>query len=203
MWQAMPSSIVLQAESGAANIALDWDLTEPLVVNKYRVTRNLIPSESTTMEDDLLDSYYIDYIDSNHTGSNHRAIGETYCYQVEALNGQNVRLSTSNLACAKIGVLTLWAPTTTGKAGDSVTVPVNIRNASGLQLSDSDIWLGFDSALLQFEGVTATPLSQGYDWRADATIAGRLRINATPHDPANPTVLYGAGPLFAKSGPQR
>ncbi len=195
--QATPSSILLQVESGAANIALDWNLTEPLVVNKYRVTRNMIPSEPATLGDYLLDPYYIDYITSNDPVGKNQASGETYCYQVEALNGQNIRLSTSNVACANIGILTLWAPNTTGKAGDSVTVPVNIRNASGLQLSDSDIWLGFDPAILQFEGVASTPLSVGYDWTVDTTVPGRLRIGAVPHDPVNPAILHGAGPLFA------
>lgn len=195
--QAAPSSLLLQAEGGVANIALDWTLTEPLVVHKYRVTRNQISSASTALAEELFDPYYIDYIASNNPGDGNLPGNRTYCYQVEALNEQNIRMSISNIACANVGGLTLWAADVTGKPGEIITVPINIRNASGLQISDSDLWLGFDPNLLQFEGVAATPLTLGYDWRVDTTVPGRLRIKATPHMPANPATLYGAGPLFA------
>ncbi len=75
-------------------------------------------------------------------------------------------------------------------------MPVNIRNATGLRIAASDIWLDFDRTVLEPLSIQATPLSAGYQWAyslSDFSGYSRARISVIA---GSAPMLRGDGSLF-------
>lgn len=123
--------------------------------------------------------------------------GQRYCYRVIPRTSSNQALPASNEACAEMGVVELWIPDVWARAGDKVIVPVNIRNAHGLRIAATDLWLEFDGSVIQPSGIRSTPLTYNYIWRYAVDVYDvtyrRIKISSI----ASPApVLYGNGSLF-------
>lgn len=127
------------------------------------------------------------------------AIGETVCFRVEGLQANGTALVTSNPACAVYGETTLWIPDVSAVPGEIAIVPVNIRNAEGLRMAATDIWLEYDATVLEPVTVQATPLTQGYIWSYSISAVAGSPDHAQAHIGAltnNPPTMYGDGSLF-------
>jgi hypothetical protein len=92
----------------------------------------------------------------------------------------------------------LWIPDTWARPGEIAVVPINIRNAQGLQIDSSDIWFDFDGTVIEPLVISRTALTADYAWRYAITnteVYSRARIAAIVS--ANPVpTLYGDGSLF-------
>ncbi len=183
--------IQLTAVSGYANIQLNWTPSDDATVTKYRLLRGA-DNEQLAPIALVDDTAYLDK-DSSHI------VGVNYCYQVEAVDAETDIVATSNVACAVFGTTMLWLPDARAISGQTAIVPLNVRNAEGLQIAASDIWLEFDSRVLEPVDVTATPLTQGYTWSYSVTdVDGKpdyKRIQISAFSSA-PPVIHGNGSLF-------
>ncbi|MCP4422720.1 MAG: hypothetical protein GY805_39430 [Chloroflexi bacterium] len=183
--------IELTAVPGYASVQLNWTPSDDATVTEYRLLRG---ADNEEMVPIILvnDTAYLD-IDPSHI------IGVNYCYQIEAIDAESHIVATSNVACAVFGTTKLWIPNARAISGQTAIVPLKIRNAEGLQIAASDIWLEFDSSVIEPIDVIATPLTQGYTWAYSVTdVAGkpdyqRIQISAFS---STPLVLHGNGSLF-------
>ncbi|MEZ4707833.1 MAG: dockerin type I domain-containing protein [Caldilineaceae bacterium] len=191
----LPAPINLTAAPSSVNVRLDWNATNDASVTHYRITR--IISGTTNFQGLAANHTDTTYFDQDTA----LIAGADYCYKVEALNGRDDVIITSNLACATFGKLGLYAPNSVGKSGATVIVPINIRNADGLRIGASDIWLDFNPAVVEFQSVERTPLTIDYAWaHAVESInanTNRVRISYIHNVPnQDPPELYGNGSLF-------
>ncbi|MBI1293768.1 trypsin-like serine protease [bacterium] len=191
-----PQPFTLTATSGSKSINLAWDIPAALNVTSYRVLRK-VDGGSTTPVDSVTDTFYNDIDDD---AGNDLVEGATYCYQIEALEGSNAILDRSNEACGQIGKLNVWIQDVVGKQGDVVTIPVNVRNADGLRIASTDIWVDFNSNVLSVTNVSRSALTVDYSWSYSAqpvdAQTSRIKIAAIPADTDNPAQLFGEGKLF-------
>ena len=192
--QITQESITLEAEGGVTNVFLNWQPIHSTQFTGYRVLRKVSTNPTLILTNHTLDT---EYMDNNTVATATMQLGTQACYQVEAVNVMAQVLARSQWACTSFGVISLWTPNSKITPNTSVAVPVNVRNASGLRIADSDIWLNYDAAVLTFQTIAATALSQGYTWQAaSASTPGQLHIQSHADDPSTPTYLYGAGSLF-------
>lgn len=183
------SPISLTADSGYKSIQLEWSSTNILNMVGYQITRAISGTQTMVPIATITETYYFDE-DPNLTPDT------VYCYRVNALQtGENVAVS-SNIACATFGLVDLWVPDVWAAPGDTAIVLVNIRNANGLQIVATDIWLDFDRSVIEPLVVSATALTEGYAWNYsinDNNGTARAIISAIT---SPPPVLYGDGSLF-------
>jgi PKD repeat protein len=183
------SPLKLTAESGYSGIKLQWNPLSALDVASYRVARAVSSQAFFTPIASTRDTMYFD-------ADSALVPGTQYCYRVEALRADGSVVEMSNRACAVMGQVMIWIPETWAAPGQTAIVPVNIRNASGLRIAASDIWLDVDGRVLEPIGIAATPLTAGYTWSYGATQAGttsRIRIATLSTEPP---ALHGDGSLF-------
>ena len=184
--------LALTAEAGPTTIFLDWEYSRNPGVTTYRISRSADEGQTFAPIGTTFDLYYEDSDDM-------LLHNNTYCYQIEALQADESVVNTSTVACAVFGQTALWVPRVRAETKHTVIVPINIRNAGGLRITNSTIWLDYDQNMLYPVEVIATPLTAGYDWSYDIThVAGkpgfkRMHINASTDTPAP---LYGNGSLF-------
>jgi N-acetylneuraminic acid mutarotase len=178
------STIHLTADPGYSQIQLNWDASSDPSVNLYRIRRSTGITDGMVIGN-VADTFYLDQTSL--------VKGMTYCYKVDAMRSVEV-VDSSNTACAKFGVLDLWAPDTYAKAGDTVIVPINARNATGISVASADIWLDFDPAVLECTAVSNTAMTANFAWLSNRNnTTGRVRISTI----ASPSkLLYGDGSLF-------
>lgn len=184
-----PPDIALTAEAGYANIQLRWNPIGALDLDTYRITRAVGTSQSFTAVAMTDETFYRD-------ANTALQPGVQYCYRIEALRANGSVIGASNRACAVLGRVALWVPETWAGPGQTAIVPVNIRNADGLRIAASDIWLDIDGRVIEPIGIAATPLTAGYTWSYGVTGSGaqtRVRIAALA---SAPPVLRGDGSLF-------
>ncbi|HEU5104144.1 MAG TPA: PKD domain-containing protein [Roseiflexaceae bacterium] len=179
----------LSAEPGYSSIKLSWNPASALDVATYRVSRAAGGAQSFAPIATTGDTGYLDTDSSLVTGT-------TYCYRVEALRADLSEIVASNAACAVFGQVELWIPDTWAAPGQLAIVPVNIRNAHGLRIAASDIWLNLNGQVLEPIGIAATPFTAGYTWSYGISGNGttsQVRIAALSN---TPPILYGDGSLF-------
>ena len=68
------------------------------------------------------------------------------------------------MACGVFGLLDLWVPDTIAKPGEVVIIPINIRNAQGIGITASDVWMDFDPTVLTALSISRTALTADYAW---------------------------------------
>ncbi len=198
---AIPTNNPLQltAEGGSASIELDWNITNNPNVVQYRVGRRPALSPQGTTFTPVATTQNTSYIDADTS----LVVSTDYCYRVQGLDASSNPLVSSNTACATFGALELWMPNVVGQTGETVIAPINIRNADGLQIGSADIWLDYDSAVVELatdgESVRATALTLDYAWQASQTpqtVNGtikRLKISTLN---TSPPEIFGDGTLF-------
>lgn len=185
--------ITLTAESGHTNIQLSWNPTNDSRVAEYHLSRAISGTVDFTQIATIPagDTTYFD---------NDPALvpDQIYCYKVDAVRSSGEIARTSeNEACAQVHLLELWVQSGTAGHGGTAVVNVGIANAHGLQISNSDIWLEFDSDVLFVTDVTYSALTVGYatDWEVEFQPGGIIRLKV-PLISQSPPVLYGDGSLF-------
>jgi murein DD-endopeptidase MepM/ murein hydrolase activator NlpD len=185
---APAAPLVLTAYAGIDNSFLQWQPTNSVEVTQYRVLRAL--GDSTTYAALGLTTQ-IFYVDSSAVPAGTRA-----CYRVQAQRANGTIVATSNTACTTGQTLSLWVPHIEGRQLDTVSVPVNVRNANGLRLNASTIALDYDPRLLALRSVSTGVLASGYDWYTSTSVNGdvaQVRVNSIS---TQPPLLYGSGALF-------
>lgn len=191
-----PIPLELKVESGNKSMELNWNVINDADVTHYRVLRS--PQDGNSLQSINDNVNTTSYLDEDDDAGNDLQPEETYCYQVEALREDGSSSQKSNVACAKFGVLDLWIPDRVGSPGDTVIVPVNIRNANGLRVGSADIWLNFNAAVLESLSISNTALTAAYSWESsvqtvDATTS-RVRISTIAGQ--NAATLHGDGSFF-------
>lgn len=183
---AANESIPAKAVSGFNSIHVSWEPVNYVTVTGYRVLR-----ASPTAQDNytfITNSTSLDYFDATGLTQD-----QNYCYKVEALESESV-VASSLPVCALFGQTNLWIPDIFGVSGDSnVIVPINIRNATGLQIASADIWLEYDPAVLNCTDVSNTSMSVEFQWEFNCFTPGLVKIStfASP-----PKAVMGDGSLF-------
>jgi murein DD-endopeptidase MepM/ murein hydrolase activator NlpD/fibronectin type 3 domain-containing protein len=184
-----PPTVNLTAEPGHASIQLDWNPTNDPHVTTYRVSRAISGTETFTTVVTVTDTVYFDAAPDLIPNT-------TYCYYVEARQADGSVVVTSNTACAPFSRTDLWVPDTWAEPGETAIVPVNVRNAEGLHIAASDVWLDFDGSVIQPLVISRTALTADYAWAYHITSTAsysRARISAIASPPPQ---LYGDGSLF-------
>ena len=190
--------ITLALASGNRAVELDWNVTNDPGVLSYRILR-AVGANGTfqPINDNWLDTVYFD-TDNNDT--NDLVPTTSYCYQVEARRDGGAVALTSNVSCAVFGPLDLYVRDAIGRTGETVIVQVNIRNADGLRITSSDIWLDYNSNIIESVAISRTALTAAYLW--DQSV-----LDTDPPNPPmkrvkiaytniNPDELHGNGSLF-------
>lgn len=195
---AEPLSFEMSAEPGAQAIALSWDAPNDPRITEFRVARRA--EQAFEMVHTLNDTYFLDRgEDEGADTPTHLVPGTRYCYQVEALTASATIAARSNTACAVFGQIALWLPEVIHRPDATVRVPVNIRNASGVRIQESDIWIDFQSDVLTLTQVLPSVLTLDYGWQFDLhpvdPNTARVHVHAMPGT-SGPAPIYGSGPLF-------
>ncbi|MBX3000825.1 MAG: trypsin-like serine protease [Caldilineaceae bacterium] len=185
-----PYPLTLQARTGIHSVDLRWNVPRDLAVVGYRVERK---TGEEFVEIARTEGIY--YYDDSASSLPESEI----CYRIEALAEDERVVERSNTACVSFGRLELWIPELIA-ASDAITVPVNLRNANGVRIHSSDLWLDYDATVVAPQGITAGALGYGYTWdySTDAVdeSTGRMRIVARADTPEDPAELAGDGALF-------
>jgi hypothetical protein len=182
--------ITLTAESGWNSIQLAWNATNAPDIVGYRIVRAV--QGASTLEP-IAETSHLQYFDDDPN----MLYETTYCYQVEALLPGGVAVMASNIACATYGQLELWVPDVRGKPDETAIIPINIRNADGLRLAATDIWLDFDGAVIEPLAVLSTALTVDYTWfYAITSTSAYSRVKIAAMAEGDPPSLHGDGSLF-------
>ena len=188
--------ITLAVDSGNRAMQLGWNVTNDPTVTDYRILR----AEGANGIFQPIAEHWLDtvYFDSDHDAGNNLIPNTTYCYRVEARRSNGVVVMTSNVSCVAFGSLDLYVPDTIGRPGELVIVPVNIRNADGLAITSSDIWMEFNGDVIESVAISRTALTESYQWEKAVHDTGnpptkRLIIS---YINLNPDRLNGNGSLF-------
>lgn len=183
-----PIPLHLNVEAGYTTIKLAWNPINDPTVTAYRISRGVI-SNSLSAIATISNTVYFD--------ADPALVANTaYCYQVAALRANNSVVTTSNTACTLFGQVALWIPDVWAAPGQTAVIPVNIRNATGLRIAASDIWLDFDRTVVEPLSIQVTPLSAGYQWAYSITNhSGFSRVKISVVGGSAP-VLQGDGSLF-------
>jgi Leucine-rich repeat (LRR) protein len=181
---AIPLSLTV--DSGFNQMLLEWSPSADPDTSAYQIYRATSSAPATFVPIAVVgDDQYFDTAALTPQ--------ENYCYQVVALVNGNMSEG-SNSACGVYGQVNLWVPTTYAVSGTTVIVPVNIRNATGLDLASADVWLAYDPAVLQGLDVSQTALSAGFAWaKSIDNTNGLVKISAAIGEPEP---IYGDGSLF-------
>ena len=149
--------ITLEVSSGNKAMSLKWNVTNDPSVTKYRILRS---AGEYAYYNTLTDSWTsTDYFDKEDVTP-----GILYCYLVEALRSDGTLALSSNRDCATFGMLDLYIPNSIGVPGATVFVPLNIRNADGLAIGAYDIWVEFNSSIVESVGLSRAALTESYAW---------------------------------------
>ncbi len=181
--------IDLSADSGYANVELAWNATNSPQVSAYRLYRGISGTLTLFPFATVTGTAYWDDDPA-------LALGETYCYQVAALDAGGQAVATSDVACATFGQVELWAPDVWAAPGETALIPVNARNADGLHVAAAEVWLNFDGSLLEPLAISSTALMEGYTWTYQVTTTqGVSQVRASTAS-GSPPSLHGDGSLF-------
>ncbi len=181
-------AIELSAQPGYDTIRLDWNATNDPYVTAYPIFRAISQSQDFTQIAVISDTNYLDNDPALTSGTE-------YCYYVAALRSDDSLAKESNVACTVFGQVELWIPDIWAAPGQTMVVPLNIRNAAGLSIAASDIWLNFDGTVIEVIDISETSLTDGYTWDyaiQSTSTYSQARISAF----GSPTMLHGVGSLF-------
>lgn len=188
---APAAPITLTVSSGNKAMKLQWNVINDPAVVGYRILRTAGLNDSpTVIEENWRDLVYLD--------SKSLVSGLTYCYRVEARRGDGTLAVTSNRVCLRFGLFDLYMPDTIGRPGETVILPLNIRNADGLRITSSDIWLEFNGDIIESVSISRTALTASYAWSSavQATNSPPTKRLVIAYINLQPEALHGDGSLF-------
>jgi len=181
----------LQAQPGMESIELTWNPSTSPDLAGYNVYRS-------TVYTDTSDSAYWAQINpglvtgDRYLDSSSLTAGATYYYYLTATDAVSESIP-SNVASAVFGQVKLFIPDSYGTSGMTVTLPVNIANADGIEMCAVDIYVTYDQNVLTATDVYSTALTAGYAWAKNTSTPGVVRaVIATTLG----ETLYGEGTLF-------
>ncbi len=178
----------LDAESGLNSVKLFWKPSTGMHLAGYNVYRSESESGSFSQinTDPVTGDYYVDKSDLTPN--------QTYYYYLTAVDTSGNESDPSNKASAASGGLKIFVPDARGKSGEEVTLLVSIANADDLRICGTDIFVKYDSSVLEAVEIKKTPLSAEYGWAKNLDIPdtmGAVIATATEGEP-----LFGEGSLF-------
>jgi N-acetylneuraminic acid mutarotase len=183
----IPGNIQVTAVSGFDQIMLKWTPSVNPSVTHYQILRASPPFNfvyapiATTSNTPLYDT------------TAGLTQGRNYCYKVEAYSAGTL-VETSQESCAVFGRINIWIPDSYASQNDTLTVPVNVRNARGLNIASADIWMSFDPSVLEVQSVSNTSMTSAFVWDSSLNnTTGTIKIS-TISSPAK--TIYGDGSLF-------
>lgn len=180
----------LAVESGYTAVELNWDVVANPNLDAYAVYRSV---DGTNNWSEIAQTNATTYFDE----ASDLAPGQSYCYYVSVIDSDGHQLVKSTEECVVFGGTSLWIPNVMASPGSTAVVPVNINNAQGLEIAAADIWLEYDSSVLTFQSVSATPLTNGYIWSyEDELVSGNIRRIKIGTFSLSHRPLYGEGSLF-------
>jgi murein DD-endopeptidase MepM/ murein hydrolase activator NlpD len=185
---AAAAPLVLSMQAGVNNIYLEWEPTNSITTSQYRLLRAVGNGSPYSTVATTTESVYFD--------QSILTPGTQACYRVQALQANGAVIAESNADCVLAQTVSLWAPHVEARPGEQVMVPVNIRNARGLRLGATDIWLDYDPRLLALRGVAAGTLARDYAWYTSVSSQGALARVKVSSVSATAPALYGSGALF-------
>jgi len=181
----------IQTAPGQQGILLDWEAYPDMDVVQYRIQRQ---EDTTSIRwktvSDTTDTYYYD--SSVSDGS--------YCYRVRALHKDERAVLTYGSTCAAAGQVQLWTPLLFGRPQSEISIPINIFNGNGLQLTKGEVKLEFDPTVLQIESVQPGILTSNYAFsytiQPSSDQFSQVQVQIQPTSSNSETPLVGRGPLF-------
>lgn len=183
--------IILVSESGYQNVQLEWTVTNDPTVSAYRIWRKLAGTDDFSI---IATTDETEYFDEDPVV----IPGSEYCYEVEALraNGNSVLLS--NQSCSTVGQLELWVPEIWATITGTVPIPINIKNAQNLEISEADMWLTYDCSVLGGDiYVESSPLTFGYEWTSTIVDNGSTcEVHVATSSATSFPSLYDEGAMF-------
>ena len=178
----------LTADPGRQSIELSWEPSPSLGVEGYNVYRSESSGGPFAQVNAALanTAFYQDADPALITGT-------TYYYGVTSVAGadESQRSETAN---ATFGTLELLIPDSHGPRDATVVLPINIANASGLEMDSMDVRLTYPTETLRLVpgGVQRTPLSENFVFGVNETQSGTVQILLA----ADVETLWGEGTLF-------
>jgi hypothetical protein len=181
----------LQAQPGVESIELTWNPSTSPDLAGYNVYRSTVYTPTS-------DSAYWAQINptlvtgDRYLDSSSLTAGNTYYYHLTAADAVSESIP-SNVAFAVFGQVKLFIPDSYGTTGMTVTLPVNIANADGIEMCAVDIYVIYNQNVLTATDVEKTPLTADYVWAKNVSTPGVVRaVIATTLG----ETLYGEGTLF-------
>ncbi|OGW15433.1 MAG: hypothetical protein A3G93_13350 [Nitrospinae bacterium RIFCSPLOWO2_12_FULL_45_22] len=172
--QGISTPTGLTAQGGAKSVNLSWKANTESDLAGYNLYREIDPTGNytTKINQELIKttSYTDEAVDQ----------GNTYWYKITAVDLSGNESNKSAAVSAKVGAITVWMPDIKGEAGDKVSLPINVSNATGVGSTAAgiDIKLNYNPNLLTPTQVSTTNLTKGftlYDNISQAT--GQLNIS--------------------------
>ncbi|MEM8858852.1 MAG: trypsin-like serine protease [Chloroflexota bacterium] len=152
------AAMELYAAAGSASIELDWTTPDDASIVQYNVLRQ---TQGSTTEFTQIGStsqpFYSDQDESLEEG-------QTYLYKIQAVDETDTTVVESNVASASFGQVTLSIPSIIAPVGEEdLIAPLNILNASGLEVISSTVWIDYDMSHLTPTRFETTQLTNNYD----------------------------------------
>jgi fibronectin type 3 domain-containing protein len=164
----------LTAKAGAKSIKLSWDPNKESDLAGYNLYRDTDPQGnfSNRINQELINN--TSYTDQDVTQ------GETYWYKITAVDTAGNESNKSSAVSATAGAIVVWMPDIKGEAGDTVSLPINASNATGVGSTAAgiDIKLLYNPDLLTPTEVHKTSLTQDFTFYDNISQAnGQLNIS--------------------------
>ena len=164
----------LTAQGGAKSVSLSWKANTESDLAGYNIYREIDPTGNYTTklnQEPIKSTSYTD---------NQVEQGKTYWYKITAVDLAGNESNKSAAVSAKVGAITVWMPDIKGEAGDKVTLPVNVSNATGVGSTAGgiDIKLSYNPNLLTPTRVSKTTLTKDFTLYDNVSAAnGQLNIS--------------------------
>lgn len=182
--------LTLDADPGPANTKLQWNPSSNPHLHHYTLYRKESGAGAFVEIATTEATHYFD-------DDTKLVVGTTYTYLVKAYDADNNLIAISNSTNATFGQVILHIPEVWGFPGRTIDIPVKIANADLLRLAGADIRIEYDPAIFTPIAVTATALTQDYQWDYTIEPAGALhRVHIILVQNAASPPLYGDGVLF-------
>jgi len=198
---APPPPIGLEAFSTVDSVTLAWQPSAAVDLAGYHVYRS-----QSSQPDGFARINTAVVADTRYEDTAGVNANSTYSYYVTAVDFDGNESIPSQTAEATPGTVVLWLPNLNAKPGEMLRVPLNVRNAAGLQISGMQIdfrypasWLGPDAesrqAATALIRVEKTVLTQRSNIQANTATPGRVLVSGLSSG-GGAQKLVGEGGLF-------
>ncbi|MBI5184558.1 MAG: hypothetical protein HZA01_02375 [Nitrospinae bacterium] len=161
----------LAVEPGVADMELKWSAPAAYKIygfNIYRAekTQDGLKNYKKINADLVQETFYLDKDAS-------LVPDQEYLYQVGAVDFTGAEFEYSSTGEGAFRALSLWIPKISADPSEGVfKVPVNARNLDGLQMSNANITIVYDSGMLECVDVEKTSLMKNYSFTSNNKTPG-------------------------------